>query len=429
MGQDRDLHEPAENEATAAAEADADAFAQATEAQADTKSNDGPALAALKAVVMTTAKNKRKRDTLAAALAFRVPESEVAVHTASAKHASAVASYKSVQAEFDIVKARVDVLGTALPEYAAKLAAATATLAAVRAKSEEELAPLRHAEEADAQLLANNKIEVDSLIQALDEVHMTAAEAHQDAAEPSEENLEKSWPTEDFNFLAKSSAARCTDHEKNVQNSVRACKEAAMAVEGAQRELAAIAPARDKDDDHDDDDDDDEVVEGDEQRAALEAVVKDLEHVLQEKEDAKKAASAALDAAKQELQTIQEKKRLAPRKDMPIEKLLRNELAIVDRGLAIHQEQGSVILEAAKKKASDWSREKEELSADIHRAQLQIQVAKQDVVATREVTKTLKAGEKAAKTKLKSQRIVTVEVAQTLKARENVVKQNWGLID
>jgi len=166
-----------------------------------------------------------------------------------------------------------------------------------------------------------------------------------------------------------------------------------------------------------------------EQGAALEAVVKHLDHVLQEKEEANKAASAALAAAKQELQQIGENEKNAPLKVVPIEKLVREELAIVDAGLAIHQEQGSVILEAAKKKASDWSREKEELSADIHRAQLQIQVAKQDVVATREVTKTLKAGEKAAKTKLKSQRIVTVEVAQTLKARENVTKQKWGLID
>merc|ERR1719453_1871165 len=150
-----------------------------------------------------------------------------------------------------------------------------------------------------------------------------------------------------------------------------------------------------------------------------------MEHVLQAKEEAAKVAYVTLTAAKQELQAIAEKKEAAPRKVKPVAELVLGELAIVDAGLVIHQEQASSILEAGKTKASDWSNEKEALLADIHRAQLQVQMAEQNVVATKEVTKTLNAAEKAAKTKLKSQRIITVKVAQTLKAAENAAKQSW----
>lgn len=141
-----------------------------------------------------------------------------------------------------------------------------------------------------------------------------------------------SVPGLDFNLLLKSSAARCADHEKNVQDSARAYREAVAAAAGAQRKLAAISLARHKDvhyDDSNDKNEDAEVIKsrveeriaayGAEyrQRAALKAVVEDLDHVLQEKTEASNAASAALAAAKKELRTIEEKKKSEPRKNQP----------------------------------------------------------------------------------------------------------------
>lgn len=135
-------------------------------------------------------------------------------------------------------------------------------------------------------------------------------------------------PPLDFNSLLKSSAARCADNEKNVLDSARAIKDAVAAVEDAHRKLAAIAPARHKDEHYDGSNEKNEDVEvlkssveeriaayGAEyrQRAALKAVVEDLDHVLLKKNEANNAASAALAASRQELRTIKEKKKSTPR--------------------------------------------------------------------------------------------------------------------
>merc|ERR1711974_368696 len=125
-------------------------------------------------------------------------------------------------------------------------------------------------------------------------------------------------------------------------------------------------------------------------RAALEARLMDLKEVAQEKEAASLASSAAAAAAQKELQDLRSRHESARIASQPLEKIIRDELHIIDTWLTAHQDKETTITAEAGERKARWAKEKEVLAADLHRAQLQAVVAEEGVNVASELAKTLR---------------------------------------
>lgn len=154
-------------------------------------------------------------------------------------------------------------------------------------------------------------------------------------------------------------------------------------VTGTQQELNAIKPSEEEQPF--------EVDETDERRAALEARLKDLEQVAQEREAVSKAAASTAAAAKEELEDLEARQKASPKRAEPLEKLIRDELQIVDAGLKVRIDKEITIMSELHERKQEWTKQSESLGADLHRAQLQSTVAAEGIKATNELTKSLRA--------------------------------------
>jgi hypothetical protein len=379
MGDDRDALESAENAANVAAEVLQQAHATAVQQRDETRARDQERRKALESTAKKASLRLKERERISNGMAARVEETDGAVHTTSAAYAAAHAAVKAVEEELEAIRQRVEgSLAKSLPECAAALDDATKALEACKQKGERDQAPLRHSEDAEAQVLKSQQQAEETLVQELDEAHMAAAEAHEDACVFSDTADKNDGP--DVDLLVKSAAARFTDHERNANDAADAHKEAVTQATATEQELNAMKPSEEQ-----------QVDETDERRAALEARLKDLEQVAQEKEGVSKAAAATAAAAKEELRDLEARQKAAPKRAEPLEKLIRNELQIVDAGLKVRQDKENAIMSELEERKQAWMKESDVLGADLHRAQLQSTVAAEGIKATSELTKSLRA--------------------------------------
>jgi hypothetical protein len=323
-------------------------------------------------------------------------EIESQLHKAKAKQGTVEAASKALQEELEILKQRVEgPLAKALPECAKRLQDAQRAVEDAKFQGEKEQAPLRHAEEAEAQVLKTHQAAEASLVQALDEAQMAAAEAHEEALVPTEDKS----ATEESNFLVKSSESRLADREKQAKEALDAHKAALAAAAGAEEELvkaqAADNSAKQDADSDSEAEEDQSMAERKATMESLEARAFDLQHVVYEKKKASSAAAAALNAATDELaalKTSQKEARAAAAPARPIEEVVREELATSNKGLQVRREKEGSILQEAQLKMAEWLQQKERLVADLHRAELEVDVAKEDVQATKDLAKTFGRG-------------------------------------
>jgi len=200
---------------------------------------------------------------------------------------------------------------------------------------------------------------------------MVVAEAHEDANLFGNDN-------DGMEMLVKSGKARFNDHQRNANNAVEAHTEAVAQLDATKKELDAIKPKEEQ-----------EVDETDEQRATLEARLKDLQQVAQEKQAASKAAAATAEAAQVELKDLEAQQQAMPKGGVSLIQLLRDEFQITDESLKARQDAEAKVLAEFKEENARWMKEKEALGADLHRAQLQATVAEEGVSAAKALGKQL----------------------------------------
>merc|ERR1712232_1393532 len=350
----------------------------ATQLRDETAARDQEKLQALEAVAKTTSQRLKDRESVATTFAARVDDTETAVRTASATHAAAEAALKAVEEELENIKQRVEgPLTKQAQEGAAHLEDTVKALAAIKKSGEEDHTPLRHAEDAETQLLKSQQQSEQAIVQLIDEAQTVAAEAHEDAvvATDDDEQPAVAQNASKTNLLVKSAAARLADHERNAKDAADAHRQVVASLEAAMQEMENLSSLPDE-------------VEHDAQmmssnschlRAALEARLNDLKVVAQEKEAASVAASAAAAAAKQELQDLESQAESIRIAAQPLKKIIREELGVIEHWLKVHEERGTVIMAEVAEREAFWTKDKEALGADLHRAQLQAAVAEEGV--------------------------------------------------
>jgi len=391
VGEDRTAFESPENAANAAADVLEKALAMATQLRDETAARDQERLAALETVAKTTSLKLVDRERVAASFAARVDETETAVRVSSAAHAAAEAALKAVEEELETIQQRVQgPLTKQAQECAAHLKDTVNILARIKKTGEEDQTPLRHAEDAETLLLKSQQQSEQSILQSIDEAQMIAAEAHEDAVVASDDD-ELGTVVQYFSntdMLVKSAEARLADHERNAKDAADAHNEVVAAFEAAKQELENNSSLPD------DDSSNDALMmasNGRHLRAVLEARLNDLKVVAHDKETASLAASAAAAAAKEELQGLKSRHESAQIAAQPLKKIIREELRIIGQWLKVHCERQSAILAEAGERKAAWTKEKDLLSADLHRAQLQAAVAEEGVNVASGLAKTLRA--------------------------------------
>jgi len=405
MGEDRKGLEEAERKAHTAAEAMADALSQAMERQKQTKESDDQKTKKLQADNDKAAADLKDRQRVVEATKSRVAVSEESCQNASSAHAAAMAKVQAIQKEYDTLQKCVEgPLTKAMKESQAKFEGAQKFVETTRAKREQIQNPLRHAEEAEAVVLKRHEAAEASLVQALDAARTAAAEAHEDAGGDDDDDADVNAGLE-IDLLASSCKERLKDREQCAQEAEAAHKEAVDALNVAREQLQRwkLANVNDEADEYERADEESLKSQGsetgdsahargtftDEQpQARLEARIADLELVAQEKEVDRNSTAGAVEAARSELEALEMQRRALP--VVSLEKLMAMELKLTEDYYNAHKEKETQVLEEANKRALAWAEERETLNANLHRTDLQIKVAAEDVAATKKLQQTLR---------------------------------------
>jgi hypothetical protein len=389
MEADRDSCKPREDDAAAAAEKAAEALVKAKQEHEEAQTEDAQTLGALEAVAGKATNMLDRRVTAVKALAGRLEQIKAELQNSSSKLSAAKAMHKAVEHEFSSLKQRVEgLLAAPLPECASKLEEARKAVVAAGSEGATENANMQRAEQADIQMLKSHRAEEESLVKALDEARTSAAENKEDAAYFREEGA---YLSTELDFLVKSSAERCAVRAKQAQELADDYKAALAEALAAKGEVEAMELAMQRspalshissdlgDDLETSTTAKDEIQEKRKARKALKHF-KALEQTAQEIGKDSEVAAAALVAAQQELASLQEKQRVTPH---PIKRLVRDELAMVNAELQSRKDRESVSLADAQQQMSEWMKQRETLSADLHRMELEVNVAQQNVQATK----------------------------------------------
>lgn len=338
--------------------------------------DDDSHLKVLQVVSERTTKKLKSRITIAASIETRVNDREAAMQEIQTKHAVAEAAFKAVQQEFEALRQRVEgSLASAVPDCDAKVEETTKALEVVKTVGEDWQSTLRHGEEAERLLLQSQQTEEASLKQVLLEARTAIAEAREDVALASDD-IQGSRGDAQMETKIREAEACLLDCERRDQEATEAHQKATIAAQHVKSQL----------DDSGDGEMDDEIMQQfkvqHQQQIAL------VEATLQERAQASKEATQAKIAAQEEVESLRKQQEMAHFASN-LEKLVLEEIAIVDKGLRAHKDKEHDILEGAKQKMADWTKEKENLGAELHRTQLKVTMAEDSLKSTNSLVESL----------------------------------------
>jgi len=387
-GDDRKSVEGIVDAVVLAADEAIEALAASKQLRDETEAIDAQKLESLQSAASEAAKVLKDREFVMVSLAARVEATKVQLHETSVKHSAAVAACKVANKHFEDVKKLFETTSEPLNESASRVDEAIKAVAAARTEGEAEQAALHHPVKADIRLLKDHQAEEVSIKEALDEARILAEQAHEDAAEL-HEAADK--PEATIDSLVKKMEALCTTRKKEAKVAADAYKEA----------LAAVAVSKEGKDMQLDDVSGSSLGESaDSMESAklkpAEAFVtglkqtraEELEDAAQESKIASEAAAAASAAAKQELSALQAQQRSTSEPIHSVEQLVREEVDLVNTALQTRKENEKIILEQAQQRRADWNQQEVQLNAELHRVGLEVQVAKQNVQASKDLAKT-----------------------------------------
>jgi hypothetical protein len=247
---------------------------------------------------------------------------------------------------------------------------------------------MKRADQADTEMLKSHHSEQASLVKAFAEAQNSLGEARADAALFSEETASLS---KEIDALVESSAERVVCREQEAKTLANDYKTALALAETARSEAERIALDMTSHSGSTDASSSTVLpLKGDiqERRQARKASkhAKNLEQAAEEMGKASEAAAAALVDAKAEHASLQEKQKATP---YPVTSLVHEELAMVNVELQTCKDRESASLAEAQQKMADWMKHRESLCADLHRTELEVRVAQQNVHATKAMTKSL----------------------------------------
>jgi len=130
---------------------------------------------------------------------------------------------------------------------------------------------------------------------------------------------------------------------------------------------------------------DEKSIELTQEIASTEARVKNLEDVADERKAALEAAQASTQVASDEMKSLEEQQKSAPKVAAPLELLVREELDILSGLVKVHTDEEERVLRDAKAAAAAWDEERRTLSVTLHNASVQVSVAKDAVQATKDL--------------------------------------------
>merc|ERR1712136_639888 len=123
--------------------------------------------------------------------------------------------------------------------------------------------------------------------------------------------------------------------------------------------------------------------------ASVEAKVVYLLQVADEREAALSGAQDAVQTAAEELKDLEEQQKLTPKGVVPLDMLVRGELATVSELIDDRRRARTKVLEEAKGASTEWAAKRQELSVSLHTASLQVAAAEDAVEATKQLRKTV----------------------------------------
>eukprot|EP00932_Pfiesteria_piscicida_P013311 SRR837773.2484.p1 GENE.SRR837773.2484~~SRR837773.2484.p1 ORF type:complete len:810 (-),score=378.26 SRR837773.2484:46-2115(-) len=413
LGDDRPAFEPAEHQALQVAEAASEQLKLAVQRQEESARADKEKLGTLKVTNEHAAADVRRRELVVSKLAERFAGTEAALQAATIKFNCAKAAVTATEEDRDSLKKKVEgPLQKSMDECSTKLKEAEKTLADLRARQDTDLAPFRHAEEAESVLLKQYESQEAVLVQLLDEARTLAAEAVEDQAEPKA----GAAGYEQISFTLESCKARLADRKRDVAAAEEAARAAADALSNAEQDLreperrlenlleyrARLLQAEPPRDDSDDEDSDYEERERERERAraeqaaappsesedqelsalrqrisGLKATVEELRQVAADKQAASEAAAKALRGVEAEIKDLESQKTSAP---LPsIMRMLEAELDKVAEYTNLHESRAQAALDTSRKVAEEWAAEKAALRQELQRAAVQVEVANNDL--------------------------------------------------
>jgi len=371
----------AEKKAQSAVESAVEALSAAKERRNAARTTDAEASAKFYSALEKSTSDFNSRQHVAATMIARVDASKK-IHRDSVKaHNCAVAALKVVQTEHASQRVRLEeALKAEVDKTAEALNLAEEALEA--AQKEQSETPQRHAEDAEALVLQRQEESEATLIAAVGEARISAAEAHDDA----QEIEESSNGPQELDLLLTSAIGHFDDRQRLAQEMAQAHQDARDAVDEAQKELEGskqkLAEAESS-------------IPGEAHRelrqrvASVEAKVEYLLQVADEREAALSGAQDAVQTAAEELKDLEEQQKLTPKGVVPLDMLVRGELATVSELIDDRRKARTKVLEEAKGASTEWAAKRQELSVSLHTASLQVAAAEDAVEATKQLRKTV----------------------------------------
>jgi len=319
------------------------------------------------------------RQHVASTVSGRVDASKKIHRDTMKAHSCAVAALKTVQTEHESQRARLEgVLKKEVDTTAEALKLAEEALEV--AQREQSETPQRHAEDAEALILKRQEESEATLIAAMGEARISAAEAHDDAQEIEESN----GGPQELDLLLTSAIGHFDDRQRVAQEMAQAHQDARDALEEAQKELEESKQKLEAEPTTEEG-----TRELKQRVAGVEAKVEYLLQVADERAAAMSGAQDAVQTAAEELKGLEEQQKLTPKHVIQLDKLVRNELEIVSGLIDERKKARTKVLEEAQTASTEWVAKRQELNVSLHNASLQVAVAEDAVEATKNLRRTV----------------------------------------
>lgn len=397
--------EKARSNAKSAADQAAVALSSEQQALKDTKDADQARTVELTAAADKAALNLSQRDFAGQAVASRHADRKKTAYDARAVHTAAIAAHDTVSQELELTEKRAAELQEAKAACALKVEEATQQAADALHKLSAEEMPLRHAAQAEGIVLQKREEERANIRRALEVARLGAKESESDAVQLSATDIDVSVVTVDHGMVISEMEVRLQEKELVVQQAKIAREAAEKALADAQAELKtaeeaalpgsfqALAASDTLPSDFPMEDPDSSAAEGQQKLSELLsqeaqmrktlaiASVDSHKSALHAAEVEEEMGTSALVSVSAELERAQASAaaQSSAVKQMMTADLLQVETADVAR--CQQQHDGSVAqLQGDEAKASEkWGVKRESLKADLHRAEMALRLAKEDL--------------------------------------------------
>jgi len=381
--------EKARSNAKSAADQAAVALASEQQALKTTKDADEARTSELTVGAEKAALNLSQRDVAKQAVISRYADRKRAAFSARALHTSSIAAHDTVSQELELTEKHVAELQEAKAACALKVEDAEREAADARQKLADEEMPLKHAEQAEAIVLQSREQERANIRRALEVARLGAKEAEADAVQLSPTNIDMSAVSTDHGMVISEMEMRLQEKELVVQQARNAREAAEKALADAQAELKlAEETTLSASNGLEDPDSSGQQrltgllsQEAQMRKTLAIASVDSHTSTLRAAQVEEEMSTSALVSVSAELERAQASAaaQSSAVKQMMTADLVQAEVADVERCQQSHSSSVAQLQADEAKVSKEWDEKEEVLKADLHRAEMALRLAREDM--------------------------------------------------